>query len=335
MTRIETPASLMEIVNGFRLSRIILTAHELRIFDHLEGKSISSFDMASLIGADKRATDRLMNVLVSLGLLEKRHDLFTTSLFADKYLTSSSPAFLGGLGHAADLWRKWDTLTAVIRKGSAIDIEDDFNERGPQWLEAFIAAMHTRGVSQGQELASLLDLSGVKRTLDVGGGSGAFTFAFIEKDPAIQSVVFDLPKVIPITQKYIDRYHHGANVTTMAGDYHTDSFGKGYDLVLMSAIIHINNPPENKMLIKKGADSLAPGGMLVIMDHMMNEDRTEPQQGAVFAINMLVGTKQGDTYTADEIKGWMQDAGLQDISILDATSGTQYIIGIKPITINQ
>ncbi|MCX6281130.1 MAG: methyltransferase [Bacteroidetes bacterium] len=330
MMKIENTSELMELVNGFRLSRIVLTAHELKIFDHLAGKSCSSADLASLINTDKRATDRLMNVLAGMGLLEKQHGLFTNSAFAEKHLVCSSPAFLGGLGHTADLWRKWDTLTQVIKKGSAVDLEDNFNERGAEWLESFIAAMHNRGVAQGKELASLLRLSGVKRTLDVGGGSGAFTFAFIEKNPAIQSIIFDLPNVIPITQKYIDRYKLSSNVSVAAGDYHTDPFGDGFDLVLMSAIIHINDPEENRLLIRKGADAINPGGQLVIMDHLMNEDRTEPFQGAVFAINMLVGTKRGDTYTMDEITGWMKEAGLIGTTILTAPSGTQYCCGFKP-----
>ena len=232
----------------------------------------------------------------------RSREFFPNSVFAGKFLVSSSPAFLGGLGHTADLWRKWDTLTQVIRKGSAINLEDNFNDRGTNWIEAFIAAMHARGVAQGRELASLLDLSKTKRSLDVGGGSGAFTFAFLEKNPAIQAIIFDLPNVVPVTQKYIDRADLKTSVATVAGDYMADDLGTGFDLVLMSAIIHINNPEENRQLVKKGSDALAPGGQLVIMDHLMNEDRTEPLQGAVFAINMLVSTRGGDTYTVDEIE---------------------------------
>jgi len=329
MNKIESPAALLEIVNGFRLSRIILTAYELRIFESLAGKSWSSSDLASYLGTDPRATDRLMNVLAGLGLLDKKHGLFTNSVFADKFLVSSSPAFLGGLGHTADLWRKWDTLTQVIRKGTAIDLEDDFNNRDSGWLESFIAAMHSRGAAQGRELASVLDLSTTTRCLDVGGGSGTFSFALIEKKPSITAVVMDLPNVIPITQKYINDNNLKGSVATLAGNYMSDSFGTGYDLVLMSAIIHINNPAENALLVRKGADALSAGGQLVIVDHLMKEDRTEPLMGAVFAINMLVGTRHGDTYTESEISGWMQSAGLKNIKTATAPSGLQIITGLK------
>ncbi|MEI6885909.1 MAG: methyltransferase [Bacteroidota bacterium] len=330
MKKIETTSELMEVVNGFRLSRIILTAVELRIFDTLDGKSCSSANTASLINADKRATDRLMNVLAGAGLLDKQHGLFCNSAFAARHLVSSSPAFLGGLPHTADLWRRWDTLTQVIKKGSAIDIEDNFNDRNSDWFEMFIAAMHARGVAQGKEFAGLIDLTNIKRSLDIGGGSGAFTFGLIEKRPSIKGVIFDLPSVVPITQKYIDRYNLGSNVAIMSGDYLSDNFGQAFDLVLMFAIIHINSPDENKLIIKKGVEALSTGGTLVIMDHLLNDDRTEPFIGAMFAINMLVGTRKGDAYTLDEIRGWMQEAGLADIKTISPSSGNQYITGIKP-----
>ncbi len=105
-------------------------------------------------------------------------------------------------------------------------------------------------------------MSEIHRTLDVGGGSGAFSFAFIERNPEIKGVILDLPNVLPITRKYIDKAGYTGKITTMEGDYLSDDFGKGYDLVLMSAIIHINNPEENSLLIRKGTDALEEGGQL-------------------------------------------------------------------------
>jgi SAM-dependent methyltransferase len=189
--------------------------------------------------------------------------------------------------------------------------------------------MHARGIAQGRELASLLDLSKTHRTLDVGGGSGAFTFGFIERNPVISGVILDLPNVVPITKKYIEKAGFTDKVSALEGNYLHDDFGSGFDLVLMSAIIHINSPEENKLLIRKGADALEKGGQLVIMDHVMNEDRTEPFIGALFALNMLVGTAQGDTYTEKELRGWMQEAGLGDIRLVTAESGMQFMVGTK------
>ena len=330
MKSISTVNELLESANAFKISRIILTAVELRIFDSLSGHAFTSEEVAARTGTDPRATDRLLNVLAGTGLVVKANDRFSNSGLAEKHLVSSCPDFLGGLDHTAHLFRTWTSLTGAVRQGTSVaGISDSINDREPDWLESFIAAMHSRGMAQGKELASMIDLSRTSRTLDVGGGSGAFTFAFIEKNPEIHGVILDLPKVTPITKKYIYGAGLAERVTTIDGDYLVDDFGVNFDLVLMSAIIHINNSKENRLLIQKGADTLNQGGHLVIMDHVMQEDRTEPIIGAIFAINMLVGTVHGDTYTEKEIRSWMEDAGLSDVRLQTAPSGMQFMIGRK------
>ena len=331
MKQIATPAELMETVNGFKMSRLILSAFELRVFDQLSGKNLNSCDIATKLGTHPRATDRLLNALAGTGLLIKENELFANAAFSEKFLVSTSPSFMGALDHSVSLWKTWNTLTDAVKAGKSVtDAEKaEINERGVEWLEAFIATMHARGVAQGRELASLTDLSKTRKTLDVGGGSGAFTFAFIEKNPAIRGVILDLPNVVPITMKYIEKAGYSDKVTTMAGDYLRDDFGSGYDLVLMSAIIHINNPEENILLIEKGAAALEQGGQLIIMDHVMNEQRTEPFIGALFALNMLVGTKHGDTFTEQEMREWMEGAGLIDSRLITAVSGMQMMAARK------
>jgi predicted O-methyltransferase YrrM len=331
MKQYTTPAELMETVNSFKTSRLVLSAFELRIFDQLSGKSLTSSDVADALDTNSHATDRLLNAITGTGLLIKKNGNFSNSAFSEKFLVSSSPSFMSGLDHSVGLWRTWSTLTDAVKAGKSVSEAEkhEINERGQDWLESFIAAMHARGVAQGKELASLLDLSKTHKTLDVGGGSGAFTFAFIERNPAIRGVILDLPNVVQITRKYIEKAGFTDKVTTVEGDYLQDNFGSGFDLVLMSAIIHINNPEENSLLIRKGADALEAGGQLVIMDHVMNEERTEPFIGALFALNMLLGTKHGDTYTEQELRGWMQDAGLNDIRLMTADSGMQVMVGRK------
>jgi len=331
MKPITTPAQLMEMVSAFRTSRLILSAIELRIFDILSGKRMTSARIAEIPGTDTRATDRFLNALVGLGLVVKKNGNFVNSGFSEKFLVSTSPLFMSGLDHSVGLWKTWSTLTDAVKAGTSLaeTVKNGIDNRGQDWLESFIAAMHARGVEQGRELASMLDLSETRRTLDVGGGSGAFTFAFIERNPEIKGVILDLPNVVSITRKYIDKAGYSGKITTLVGDYLLDDFGKGYDLVLMSAIIHINNPEENSLLIRKGADALEEDGQLIIMDHVMNEARTEPFTGALFALNMLVGTKHGDTYTETELRKWMKDSGLGDIRLLVAESGMQVMFGRK------
>jgi SAM-dependent methyltransferase len=329
MKEINSPGEFMEMANAFRISRIILTAHELNLFSILKDGPLTSAVVAKTAVTNERATDRLMNALVPIGLLKKSGSQFSNTDFSTRFMIKGQPNFMGGLGHQVDLWRTWSTLTDAVIAGTSVAMRKPINERDEAWLESFIAAMHARGIQQAREIAAVLDLTQIKRVLDVGGGSGAFTFEFIRENPAITGTIFDLPNVIPITQQYIAREGFEGSVTTLEGDYLKDKFGYDYDLVFVSAIIHINSPEENMLLVNKCAEALNPGGQLVIADHIMNDDRTGPAAGAFFALNMLVGTEKGDTYTEKEIKSWMQNAKFKYIRRRDTPQGSNMIIGIK------
>jgi 2-polyprenyl-3-methyl-5-hydroxy-6-metoxy-1,4-benzoquinol methylase len=285
--------------------------------------------MAKMTGANERATDRLMNALVPIGLLKKSGSQFSNTDFSTRFLIKGQPTFLGGMDHVGHLWKTWSTLTEAVKAGTSVAMKQPISGRDESWLESFIAAMHSRAGNQAKEIAAVLDLSQTRTMLDIGGGSGAFTFEFIRENPNIKGTVFDLPNVIPITKKYIAREGFENVVSTISGDYLKDNFGVDYDLVLLSAIIHINSPEENKMLFKKCAEIMNPEGQIVILDHVMSDDRTSPAGGAIFALNMLVGTEKGDTYTESEIKSWMQNAGFKYIRRRDTPQGSSMMIGIK------
>jgi len=323
------PAQLVEMANAFKLSRIILTANELGVFDLIPEAGISSSAVAELLNSHPRATDRFLNALVALGLLIKQGETFRNTSFGSQFLVKNSPAYLGGLSLSNQTWKTWSTLTEVLFTGSTIAMESLINDRTEEWRESFIAAMHSRAAIQAMEIAGILDLDSIVKMLDVGGGSGAFSFAMIRENPAIRSVIFDLPNIIPLTKKYILASGLTDHVSTATGNYLADDLGDGFDLVFMSAIIHINSPDENRLLIKQGTKALKQGGQLVIVDYIMNDDRTEPVPGAFFALNMLVGTLHGDTYTETEVRSWMQNAGLTEVEKKVTPSGNQLMMGKK------
>jgi SAM-dependent methyltransferase len=326
---IASPGELMEMVNAFRISKIILSAYELGIFTILKDGALTSIEVADAMKMSQRSTDRFMNALVSLGLLKKINGQFSGTPFSLKYLVKGEPAYLAGLSHQVNLWKTWSTLTDAVKAGTTIAVDEPIGERDEEWLTSFIAAMHSRGVPQSKEVADLLDFSKIRSMLDVGGGSGAFVFEFIRRCSEAKAVVFDLPAVVPITQEYIRKAGLENVIKTLPGDYLTDDFGSGYDLVFVSAVIHINLPEENKLLINKCSEALNPQGQLVILDHFMNDDRTEPIMGAIFALNMLVGTQHGDTYTENEVRSWMLDAGLKDISRKETKQKSSLMFGIR------
>lgn len=328
MKEIKSAEDIRDLANAFRASRTLLTAFELKIFTLLDKHMIPSEEIAKKISADARATDRLMNALCAMGLLKKVHGKFYNSDIASKYLVEGKPDFMGNLYHTNHLWNNWNHLTNSVINGSSKTSNKDKSEK-ENWVEAFIGAMHYRGVSQGKIVAMMIDISNVKKMLDVGGGSAAFSMEFVKKNPVIKATVLDLPDVIPLTKKYVDDAGLIDNFSFIEGFYLTTDFKDNYDLIFLSAIIHINNYEQNKILIKKCADALNENGMIVISDFIMDEDRTKPYHGALFSLNMLVGTANGDTYTEKEIREWFGSAGLSNVERKNTSFGADLMIATK------
>ena len=283
------------------------------MFTAIGDSSKTAAEVAVLIKTNERATDRLMDALCGMGLLRKKSGRFSNTPLSGRFLVEGKPDYMAGLMHSVHLWRTWSTLTDAVRAGTTVVQREVVNEQGVNWLNAFIAAMHMRAYKQAPALVKLLDLRGVRRVLDVGGGSGAYSMAFVRTKKGIHAPVFDLPNVVPLAIRYIESEKLVERISTVAGDYEVDSLGSGFDLVFLSAIIHSNSVDINRQLVKKAYDALNPNGQLVIQDHIMDEDRTAPLAGALFSLNMLVGTQAGDTFTESEIRSWMDEAGFKNI----------------------
>ena len=325
--KITSREEIVDLSRAFQRSRTLLTAVELDVFTVLDAGPKTSEEMAREIQAGERETDRLLNALCALGLAEKSGHLFSNSPLAARFLVRGKADHIAGLLHSASQWKTWSTLTETIKTGHAPLAKQVRKARGPR-IRSFVAAMHQRGMENAEKIASLIDFDGVKRVLDVGGGSGSYSQAFVRAGRDIQAVVFDLPNVIPLTKEYIAAAGLQGRIETQVGDYSTDDLGQGYDLIFLSAIVHINSPEQNEELIRKCARALNPGGQVVIQDLVMDENRTSPYRGTMFALNMLVNTAQGDTYTESEIREWMTNAGMSFVERQDFAA-TGLMIGRK------
>jgi SAM-dependent methyltransferase len=325
-----SPESISEFVRHFQKSRILLTAVELDLFSIIDKNPLGSDETSRKIKTNARATDRLMNALVALGFMNKSKGKFSNTGFSSEYLVKEKPEYMAGLEHSSNMWDTWTTLTDCVIKGRSVtDRPKLIDNRSKNWLNAFISAMHYRAWRQAPGIVKHIYLKNVKRVLDIGGGSGAHAMAFTDAGKNITATVFDLPNVLPITKRFIKKHGYDKKVSTFAGDYNTTDFPKGFDLIFISAVVHINSYQGNIKLIKKCAQSLNPGGLIVIQDHVMNDDRTTPVPGAMFALNMLVGTECGDTYTESEMKDWLQKAHIKFQKRIPLAMGNSLIIGIK------
>jgi 16S rRNA G966 N2-methylase RsmD len=322
------PNTIREFASSFQKSRILLSGFELDIFTNIEESGTTNKQIADKLKLDEHACERLMNALVSLGFIKKQNQLFFNTAESSTFLSKTSPDYLGGLMHSNHLWNTWSNLTKVVRTGISAH-PDEINERGKDWLTPFITAMHDRAKKQAPQQLANIDLSGVKSLLDIGGGSGAYSMEFVSRKPGLEATVFDLPNVVPITKIFLEKEGFTGKVKTFAGDYTTDSLPMGFDMVFLSAIIHSNSLEVNRDLIKKCFGSLNKNGRIIIQDWIMNNDRTQPTSGAVFAINMLVGTESGDCFTEPEVTEMLTAVGFKDILKTEFETGLSRMIAYK------
>jgi len=298
---------------NFMKSRVILTAAELDLFTKLDEKPSRAADLAAGLDVDARALTRVLDYLVALEILSKEDGLYRPTE-SGAFLSSSHPETIRPMIlHLVRLWKNWSFLTETVKEGSGRErtpVAGDEEDRA-----AFIGAMHVIGRDLSAEIADGYDLSRFSLLLDVGGASGTYTSAFLRKNPRMRAVIFDLEPVIPHAKERMEAEGLLDRVTFASGDFYKDELPAGADLALLSAIIHQNSTEENIELYRKVLRALKPGGYLLIRDHIMDETRTKPAAGALFALNMVINTRAGDTYTFQEVKGSLEKAGFAGVKL--------------------
>jgi len=319
---------LLEKVRNFMESRIILTGAELDVFTQIHRGMNTAPELAANNNLDLRALTRLLDAIVVYGFLSKENGRY--QLMPDGLLLSADhpESTLPMVLHMNELWDSWTYLTEAVIQGKNPEGVPR-SQKPEEATTAFIGAMHVAGRGLSQKIANSIDLSSYHKLLDVGGASGTYTIAFLNKNPNLKSVIFDFKGVIPLAEKGIREAGLAERVEFFPGDFYADEFPKGCDLALLSAIIHQNSPEQNLMMYGKIFRALEPGGTLIIRDHIMEGNRTRPPAGAIFALNMLVNTEGGDTYTFEEIKSALEASGFVDIRQIQKGENMDCIVAAR------
>ncbi len=310
-----TAQSVLEMARSFQLSQPLLAAAELRLFEALGSAPRTAAETAGLLHADPRATEILLNALAALGLLHKAQDAYRLPDALVPLLAGSSETSIAAmLRHTAHCAHQWDKLVEVARAGHPTGALEDMLGSDDK-CGSFIEAMHVIGRHLADDTVSAIRPQRFTRLLDVGGASGTYTLSFLRQAPLLRVTLFDLPPVVEMARRRLTAAGVMDRVTLAAGDFYKDPLPPGHDLVLLSAIIHQNSPAQNRALYAKCHDALVSGGMIVIRDFVMDELRTCPVGGALFAVNMLVNTEGGNTYSLSEIKADLESAGFGDVGL--------------------
>jgi (2Fe-2S) ferredoxin/SAM-dependent methyltransferase len=302
------PDDVNELIRGFMPSRAVLTALELDVFAAVEDGASADL-VAGRIQASRRGTEMLLNALAALKLLRKENGIFHNTPLSARFFADASPdSARKALLHTANIWHRWSNLTGSVRSGTPAPKTGD-----GEWASTFIAAMDRNAREKSQAVVNTVGAEGIRRILDLGGGSAAYSIAFAKANSEVTAEVLDLADVIPLTQEYVRRAGLADRIRARAGDMLLDPLGDGFDLVLLSAICHMFSPEENRALYQRAHAALAPGGRLLVQDFILEPEKTAPRFATLFSLNMLVGTRGGSSYSEPDYAAWLTAAGFRDI----------------------
>ncbi len=307
---------LISLMGGFQYSKILMAANELGIFAFIGDDSKTADEIAGGLKLDREASGMLMGALVGLGLVSQKAGRFRNAPDVRTYLSEEGPDSLACIArHMNHMYETWANLDRILKKGrpkrrppSKIMTEKKYNRD-------FICGMFEIGLGTARLLAQKVDMRGVRKMADIGGGPAQYPIAFAEKNKETQFVVADYPNTISVARGYVKKYGLTDRVKLLRCDFFDVrelGIGDDFDLALISQVLHAAGNGKCRDLIRKTYNILRPGGRIVINENALNEDRMSPPPPLIFAINMLVNT-EGRTFTAGEIAAWLKEAGFKAV----------------------
>ncbi len=324
---------LMNLARGFQPAKIVMVATDLGMFDHLEEFRTVS-EIAALVKADPRAAGIILNALAALELLVKEGERFKNGELPSRFLVRGKEEYRGAIvRHMHHTWWGWSDLEETVQRGHADMAKSerwvDRVDSDEEWVREFIWGMHAIARDLAPQVAGQLDLAGVERLLDLGGGPATYAIAFAQENPTLQATVFDLPQPITIAKENIRRHGLTERINTMAGNFLKDGIGSGYDIIWISQILHSHTEEQCRLIIDKAVKAVNPGGQVVIQEFFLNDDLVTPLAAAMFSVHMLAVTPGGRAYTHREVAAMMAEAGLNTLEHKTTSPQTSILIGRK------
>lgn len=330
-----TSERLQELGFAYAPPLIISAAVSNKVFDTLGNGAKTAEQLSKETGASVRGLRAIMDALVGLDLLKKdRKGKYSLTPESEAFLISNKPGTVAGFFRSIlpQLNSRWLRLSDAVRDGRpvvAVNQEADGTEFFSQLVENIIPMSYPGA----QKLGDHLKVANAKndiRVLDLAAGSGIWGIALAGKSPRVRVTAVDWAGMIPTTKRVTEKFGVRDRFDFVEGDLLQADFGKGYDIATLGHILHSEGEQRSRQLLKKTFGALKPGGTSAIAEWLVNDRRTEPTHSLMFAVQMLVNTECGDTFSFNEIRNWLEDAGFKKVRKLEAPGPSPLILATKP-----
>lgn len=331
-----TPDRIMQLAWGYAPPLIVEAAVRHGIFEALDQSPKTLAELQKATGASERGLTAIINVLAGLQLLAKDSDgKYSLTPESAAFLVAGRPGYLGGLiRHTAeDLIPHWLKLNSIVATGGPAKSVNR-ESAGTEFFEKFVNDIFPMSYPAAQDLAKYLRLdlmSGDVNVLDLAAGSGVWGIALAQSGENVRVSAVDWPGVLNnVTMKNAEKFGLADRFTFRQGDLQEADFGSGHHVAVLGHILHSEGEERSRKLLAKTFDALAPGGTIAIAEFLVNHDRSGPVSGLIFAVNMLVNTDDGGTYSFEEITRWLNEAGFVDARTLASRGPSPLILANKP-----
>lgn len=329
-----TPERLMEVGFAYAPPLIIGAAVNNKVFDSLADGAKTVEQISKETGASQRGVGAIMNALIGLELLKKdRQKNYSLTSESAAFLVSNKPGTLAGFFGAIvpQLASKWLALADTVRDGRPVRPVNQESE-GTEFFSKLVENIIPMSYGGAQALSDHLNVAKAKneiRVLDVAAGSGIWGIALTQKSPHVRVTAVDWAGMIPTTKRITEKFRARDRFDFVEGDLLEANFGSHYDIAILGHILHSEGEERSRQLLKKTFDALKSGGTIAIAEWLVNDKRTEPLPSLMFAVQMLVNTEKGDTFSFKEIKSWLEDAGFKKVRKLQAPGPSPLILATK------
>jgi len=322
---------LWDTLTGYQRTAVLKAAIELDLFTQIGTGATTVDALATRTHAAPRGLRALLDHLVADGFLTRDGERYGLAPTAAALLDRSSPAYLGGAVEfiaSPMIMEAFSRLTDAVRRGgTAISDEGTLSAENPVWVQ-FARAMAGVAGMTAMMLGNLLDIEHAPawNILDVAAGHGMFGITLARLNPGVRVTALDWPNVLAVASEHAQANGVADRFRTLPGSAFDVDWGENYDLVLLPNFLHHFDPPTCERILAKARDALAPGGRVVIVEFVPNEDRLGPPEAVRFSVVMLASTPAGDAYTYSQYQRMLEHSGFAPAALHDLLPSPNRVI---------
>jgi hypothetical protein len=324
---------LTNMAFAYKQSGTLIAALEHDLFLYISQGENTVEKAAESMKLPVSTADKLLTACTALGLLKKKGEFYSNSPEADRYLVKGSKKYYGDflIHQAKTEYDNWKDLGAAFRKPPMEKSMYHSMMQDEAFARALTIAGYNSSIMAGYKLAREFDFSSFTVFLDLGGGSGCYSIPAVLSNPRLNAIVFDFPAVIKVTREFAAQAGVSDRIAAVPGDFMADDLPKGADLVSIIGNLHAYSLDETEFVIQKAFDALTPGGTLLVIDYMLNRNKTGPLEAALHHLSSAATLSKGCVKSTKEMSAFMKKAGAKSIEVHDFIPGSMSrVTGKKP-----